>query len=196
MIALIQGKVVSCDGQEALILTSSGLGYSLAISPSAAKMCVVGGEVVLETFLVVKEDALDLYGFASVLEKKLFKNFVSVSGVGPKTALHLFALGSVEEIVLAVGRGDTEFLTKVSGIGKKTAERIVVELREKMQKEQIASGGKVSVSNKENSSANDAMEGLITLGYTALQARETLQKIEVEGKASEQLLREALRIIK
>ena len=196
MSALIQGKVVSCSGQEALILTASGLGYSLLVSPSAVQMCVVGNEISLETHLVVKEDALDLYGFSSMLEKKLFKNFVSVSGVGPKTAMHLFSLGSVEEIVLAVGRGDTEFLTKVSGIGKKTAERIVVELREKMQKEQLASGTKVSSANKENSSANDAMEGLITLGYTPLQARETLQQIVTDGKTSEQLLREALRIIK
>lgn len=195
MIALIQGKVVSCVGSEALILTNSGLGYSLLVSPAAAQICIVGNEVTLETHLVVKEDALDLYGFANVLEKKLFKNFVSVSGVGPKTAMHLFSLGNVEEIVLAVGRGDTDFLTKVSGIGKKTAERIVVELREKMQKEQTAYG-KVSLSETQSGSVNDALEGLITLGYTVLQARETLKKIETEGKTSEQLLREALRIIK
>lgn len=195
MIALIQGKVVSCVGSEALILTNSGLGYSLLVSPAAAQICIVGNEVTLETHLVVKEDVLDLYGFANVLEKKLFKNFVSVSGVGPKTAMHLFSLGNVEEIVLAVGRGDTDFLTKVSGIGKKTAERIVVELREKMQKEQTAYG-KVSLSETQSGSVNDALEGLITLGYTVLQARETLKKIETEGKTSEQLLREALRIIK
>lgn len=195
MIALIQGKVVSCIGSEALILTNSGLAYSLLVSPAAAQICIVGNEVALETHLVVKEDALDLYGFANVLEKKLFKNFVSVSGVGPKTAMHLFSLGNVEEIVLAVGRGDTDFLTKVSGIGKKTAERIVVELREKMQKEQTAYG-KVSLAETQSGSVNDALEGLITLGYTVLQARETLKKIETDGKTSEQLLREALRIIK
>lgn len=195
MIALIQGKVVRCAGQEALILTNSGLGYSLLVSPGAAQICVVGSEVNLETHLVVKEDALDLYGFANVSEKKLFKNFMSVSGVGPKTAMHLFSLGSVEEIVLAVGRGDMDFLTKVSGIGKKTAERIVVELREKMQKEQAVYGN-VSLRESESGSVNDALEGLITLGYTVLQARETLKKIVTEGKTSEQLLREALRIIK
>lgn len=195
MIALIQGKVTSCVGSEAVIMTASGFGYSLLVSPSAAQICVIGNEVILETHLVVKEDALDLYGFANVSEKKLFKNFVSVSGVGPKTAMHLFSLGSVEEIALAVGRGDTDFLTKVSGIGKKTAERIVVELREKMQKQQTEFG-KVSLSETQSGSVNDALEGLITLGYTVLQARETLKKIETDGKTSEQLLREALRIIK
>lgn len=195
MIALIQGRVVSCVGQDALILTNSGIGYSLLVSPSASKICVVGNEVNLETHLVVKEDALDLYGFVNISEKKLFKNFVSVSGVGPKTAMHLFSLGSVEEIVLAVGRGDADFLTKVSGIGKKTAERIIVELREKMQKEQMAYG-KATLSEPASGSVNDALEGLITLGYTPLQARETLQKIETDGKTSEQLLREALQNIK
>lgn len=193
--AFISGKVLSNNGNEAVILTAGGMGYSLVLSPSAASLCLVGNEVNVETYLVVKEDALDLYGFGNSSEKKLFKNFVSVSGVGPKTAMHLFSLGSVEEIVLAVGRGDIDFLTKVSGIGKKTAERIVVELREKMQKDQTAYG-KISLTENVSSSVNDAIEGLITLGYTPLQARETLKKIETENKTSEQLLKEALRIIR
>jgi Holliday junction DNA helicase RuvA len=194
MIAQISGKVASNNGLEAVIMTAGGVGYRVMVSPSAAKLCVVGNEIVLDTYLVVREEVLDLFGFANISEKKLFKNFVSVSGVGPKTALHLLSLGSVEEIVLAVGRGDVDFLTKVSGIGKKTAERIVVELREKMNKEQtiVDKGGTL----KESGSINDALEGLITLGYSALQAREVLKKIDVNGKSSEQLLREALRIIK
>lgn len=194
MIAQISGKVVSNNGLETVIMTTGGVGYRVMVSPSAAKLCVVGNEIVLDTYLVVREDVLDLFGFANISEKKLFKNFVSVSGVGPKTALHLLSLGSVEEIVLAVGRGDVDFLTKVSGIGKKTAERIVVELREKMNKEQNISGRGAVAS--ESGEVNDALEGLITLGYSALQARETLKKIDTNGKTSEQLLREALRIIK
>jgi len=194
MIAQISGKVISNNGLEAVILTAGGVGYNIVLSPSAATFCLIGNEVNLETYLVVKEDALDLYGFGNSSEKKLFKNFVSVSGVGPKTAMHLFALGSVEEIALAVGRGDIDFLTKVSGIGKKTAERIVVELREKMNKEQgmIEKGAP----SKESGSVNDALDGLITLGYSALQAREVLKKIDTAGKSSEQLLREALQKIK
>lgn len=194
MIAQISGEVVRNNGLETVIMTTGGVGYRVMVSPSAAKLCVVGNEIVLDTYLVVREDVLDLFGFANISEKKLFKNFVSVSGVGPKTALHLLSLGSVEEIVLAVGRGDVDFLTKVSGIGKKTAERIVVELREKMNKEQNISGRGAVAS--ESGEVNDALEGLITLGYSALQARETLKKIDTNGKTSEQLLREALRIIK
>ena len=194
MIALISGKVVSNNGFETVILTVGGVGYRVMISPGAANLCLVGNEVSLETYLVVREDVLDLFGFANELEKKLFKNFVSVSGVGPKTALHLLSLGSVAEIALAIGRGDLEYLTKVSGIGKKTAERIVVELREKMSKEQKNFGADLVSDN--NAAVNDAVEGLITLGYSVLQAREVVKQIEVKNKTSEQLLREALQKIR
>ncbi len=194
MIALINGKVVSNNGFEAVILTAGGVGYRVMVSPSAMNLCTVGSEVSLETYLVVREDVLDLFGFANDLEKKLFKNFVSVSGVGPKTALHLLSLGSVAEIALAIGRGDLEYLTKVSGIGKKTAERIVVELREKMSKEQ-KSFGEVIVGG-DNQAVTDATEGLITLGYSAMQARDVIKQLDVKNKTSEQLLREALQKIR
>ncbi|MFA6424084.1 MAG: Holliday junction branch migration protein RuvA [Candidatus Magasanikbacteria bacterium] len=194
MIALINGKVVINSGLEVVIMTAGGVGYRVMVSPEASKVCQVGNEVSLDTYLVVREDVLDLFGFANDLEKKLFKNFVSVSGVGPKTALHLLSLGSVEETALAIGRGDLEYLTKVSGIGKKTAERIIVELREKLAKEQKNSGKDYVESD--NAIVNDVVEGLITLGYTALQAREVIKKIEVKGKKTEQLFKEALRKIK
>lgn len=194
MIALINGKVVNNSGSEVIIMTAGGVGYRVMVSPGAANLCVVGNEVNVETYLVVREDVLDLFGFANNSEKKLFKNFVSVSGVGPKTALHLLSLGSVAEIALAIGRGDLEYLTKVSGIGKKTAERIVVELREKMSKEQ-KSFGEVTVGS-ESAAVTDAIEALITLGYSALQAREVVKQIEVKNKTSEQLLREALQKIR
>lgn len=193
MISLINGKVVGNSGSEVIVMTPGGVGYRVMVSPGASKLCIIGSEVILDTFLVVREDVLELFGFASDSEKKLFKNFVSVSGVGPKTALHLLDLGSVEEIALAIGRGDVEFLTKVSGIGKKTAERIVLELREKMVKEQKTFGTENVV---HSSTETDVIEGLMTLGYSPLQARETVKKLEAVGKTSEQLLREALRIIK
>lgn len=194
MIAQISGKVINNNGLEVVIMTAGGVGYRVMVSPNASKLCVLGNEINLETYLVVREDVLDLFGFANNSEKKLFKNFVSVSGVGPKTALHLLSLGSVEEIALAIGRGDLEYLTKVSGIGKKTAERIVVELREKMSKEQKSFGAEYISSD--NVAINDAVEALITLGYSAMQAREVVKKIDTTNKTSEQLLREALQKIR
>ncbi len=175
-------------------MTPGGVGYRVMSSPNASKRCEVGSEVMLDTYLVVREDVLELFGFASKEEKALFKNFLSVSGVGPKTALHLLSLGTAEEITLAVGRGDIEYLTKVSGIGKKTAERVVVELREKMRESRIMNHelGDANVSD----AVGDVVDALVTLGYSLQQAREVMKKINASGKNSEQLLREALRMIK
>lgn len=193
MISLITGKVMTKSESEAVLMTAGGVGYRIKTSPAALSSLTVGSEATLNTFLAVREDAMELFGFASVAEKCLFQNFRSVSGIGPKTALHLLSLGSVEEITLAVGRGDVDYLTKVSGIGKKTAERIVLELREKL-KNQMGTGttGMPAVSD----ALSDVIDGLITLGYSALEAREAAKKLDAKGKTSEQLLREALRAIK
>lgn len=193
MISLIQGKVLSNKNGELTVLTAGGVGYRLLVSPSVAKSTLVGSDATIETYLSVKEDALDLFGFASLAEKELFKNFLSVSGVGPKTALHLLELGSVEEITLAIGRGDVEYLTKVSGIGKKTAERIVVDLKSKVAKGISDAGGAALPATDAQS---DVIDALVTLGYSVLQAREVVKKLDATGKNSEQLLREALKNIK
>lgn len=193
MIALLQGTIISKFDNEMVIMTGGGVGYKLLVSPNAFNLATVGKEVILETYLVVKEDALDLYGFANSSEKALFKNFLSVNGVGPKTALHLLALGSVEETIMAIGRGDVEYLTKVSGIGKKTAERIVVDLKSKVAKGLKESGISIPVIND---AISDVIDGLVTLGYSVLQARDVVNRLDTKGKNSEQLLREALRSIR
>ena len=172
-------------------MTSGGVGYRVLASPNAAQMCSVGYDVTLEVYLSVKEDALDLFGFAGPAERELFKNFLTVSGIGPKTALHLLSLGSVEEITLAIGRGDIEYLTKVSGIGRKTAERIIVELKSKVAKDMQDAGVVI-----QSDALTDVIDGLVTLGYSVLQARDAVKKLDPNGKTSEQLLREALRVIK
>ncbi len=195
MISLIQGKVISKTLNELVVMTSGGVGYRLRTSPSASVLATVGSEICLETYLAVKEDAMDLFGFGSVAEKELFKSFLTVSGVGPKTALHLLELGGVEEISLAIVRSDLDYLTKVSGIGKKTAERIVVELKNKLKESRTlgtaAAAGKHVVSGLE-----DVADALETLGYSSAQAREVIKKLDADGKTSEQLLREALQRIK
>ncbi len=193
MIALLQGKVVTNNQIEVVLMTAGGVGYKILVSPRAAERCSVGTEAQLETYLVVREDALELFGFENVRERELFKHFLSVSGVGPKTALHLLALGSVEEITRAVGRGDVAYLTKVSGIGKKTAERIVVDLKTKLM-------GTESFENTTPGdlpdNVGDVIDGLIALGYSAGEAREVVKNLDSKGKTSEQLLKEALQRIK
>ena len=192
MISLIQGKVVGKNNNELVVMTAGGVGYRIMVSPAALALAPAGNEIILNTYLVVKEDSHSLYGFANLAEKELFKNFLSVSGVGPKTALHLLELGSVEETTLAIGRSDVDYLTKVSGIGKKTAERIVVELKNKVAKGVSEAGVKMPAGDI----MSDVIDALVTLGYSALQARDVVKRIDATGKNSEQLLREALQRIK
>ena len=190
MISLIQGKIISNNGAEIVILTAGGVGYKLAVNPMRASDWPVGSEATVLTYLVVREEVLDLYGFANEQERRLFLNFVSISGIGPKTALHLLSLGTVEEISAAIGRGDVAYLTKVSGVGKKTAERMVVELRDKI------SAGVSGLPMEGGDILSDVVEGLVSLGYSQSEAREVVKNLKVEGKTSEQLLKEALQKIK
>lgn len=192
MISLLHGTIVSKNNREIVLMTSGGVGYRILVSPSVLVSGKVGDELTIQTHLSVKEDAMDLFGFVSVAEKELFKNFLTVSGVGPKTALHLLELGSVEEITLAIGRSDVEYLTKVSGIGRKTAERIVVDLKSKVAKGMSEAGVQIVRTD----AMSDVIDALVTLGYSALQARDVVKNIDMAGKSSEQLLREALQRIK
>ncbi len=193
MISLLQGKIIANNQVEVVLLTSGGVGYKILISLRAAEKCSVGNDVLLETYLVVREDALELFGFENARERELFKHFLSVSGVGPKTALHLLALGSVDDITRAVGRGDVAYLTKVSGIGKKTAERIVVDLKAKLTGVESFDNA-VLADTPDN--VGDVIDGLIALGYSAGEAREVAKGLDSKGKTSEQLLKEALQRIK
>ena len=190
MISLLQGTVVGSRNGCLTILTSGGVGYAVAATAGALAQAVVGSVITLDTYLVVKEDALDLYGFASGDEKQFFELLISVSGVGPKTALNILALGAVADIASAIGRGDVAYLTKVSGIGKKTAERLVVELRAKLSQSAFLGGtGTVGATT---SVVQDVIAGLEALGYSAIEVREIIETLDTAGKTSEQVLREAL----
>lgn len=193
MISLIFGKIVSNTGTEVVAMTAGGVGYKIAVCPSAAQKWPVGKEAEILTFLVVREDAMDLYGFASEKERALFLQFLSVSGIGPKSALHILGLGSVDEIAGAIGRGDVEYLTRVSGVGKKTAERVVMELKNKVgalgEKDSARLGGA-------GDALGDVVKALLGLGYSASEARAAVKGLDAAGKGSEQLLKEALREMK
>ena len=167
MISFLKGKVIANTGAEIVLLTSGGVGYKVTINLANAKLWPVGAEVEIEAYLAVREDALDLYGFANAEERGLFKHFLSVSGIGPKTALHLLSLGSAVEIKSAIGRGDLDYLTRVSGIGKKIAERIVMELKSKLASAEIGLPG--------DGVLGDVVSGLMSLGYTAAEAREVVK---------------------
>lgn len=174
---------------EVELMTASGVGYLIHASFSGLKKWTVGAELEILTYMSVRENAIDLFGFTTQPEKDLFLKLIEVSGVGPKTALHILSLGSVDEIAGAIGRADLTYLTKVSGIGKKTAERIIVELKNK-----LGSGGADDwLGADANTPSADAVAGLVALGYGEQEARQAIHKLDRTGLSSEQLLKEALK---
>ena len=189
MISVVTGTILAKNANTLTVLTSGGVGYEIMINMSSAKALQTGEQATVLTYLAVRENALELYGFANTQEKSLFEKFLLVSGIGPKTALHLLSLGTVQEISTAISRGDLTYLTKVSGIGRKTAERILVELKSKMASDATGLG-------EFDGALADVIEGLGALGYSVAEARDAVKDLDVMDKTSEQLLKEALQRIK
>jgi len=150
----------------------------------------VGQDAELYTYLKVSEQAHDLYGFATKDEKAFFELLLSVKGVGPKGALNILSLGSIANIQDAIARADIGYLTQVSGLGKKTAERMCVELKSKVGKV-----SKAGVPGSDSGVLGDVVEGLAAMGYTKEEAREAVQHLDATNKKAEALLREALSLL-
>ncbi|MBU2542556.1 Holliday junction branch migration protein RuvA [Patescibacteria group bacterium] len=191
MISFIQGKIINKKENSLTVLTAGWVGYEVSLPASAKAMAgkQVGDEVGLHTYLRVSENAMDLFGFETVEEKEFFELLISVNGVGPKSALNILGLGSMDEIQNAISRSDVDYLTKVSGIGKRTAERITVELKNKIKDQGIRS----KEQTKDGGVMGDAIDGLVSLGYSKEEARLVVRDLDVGEKTGEQLLREALK---
>jgi holliday junction DNA helicase RuvA len=188
MIALVSGTVAVRRGDH-VVVDTGGVGYRLAVSAETLrKVPAVGRDVILHTHLVVRDDALALYGFATEEERSLFLMLLGVQSVGPKVALAVLSGGPPRDLLKAVAAGDTARLQAVPGIGKRTAERIVVELREKVD-------GAVPAAEITITRADDprsiAREGLIGLGYSPSEADELLE--QADGERPEDLIAGALR---
>ncbi|MBI2023293.1 Holliday junction branch migration protein RuvA [Candidatus Giovannonibacteria bacterium] len=185
MIGHLEGEILF-KGEKYIILDVGGVGYKV-FTNSSAKGLELKSKVKLWTHLNVKEDALDLYGFANKSELEFFELLISISGIGPKSALGVLALAPVDILKRAIGAGDTSYLTKVSGIGRKMSEKIVLELKDKMGYGKVSDGGE---GLKEDA---DILDALLSLGYTQRDAREMIQKIPAEILGREKRLKEALK---
>lgn len=201
MIAFIKGVVLEKNLTE-VIVDVSGVGYRVALSLlSLARLPDVGQPVSLRIRTVVREDALDLYGFLSKPEEELFLLLTSVSHVGPKLAINVLSGLEVEQLTEAIGKGDVARLTKIHGVGKKTAERLVLELKEKVKLlvlEGTPSAGK-SKPAKAPSALNDLISALVNLGYKEAQAEAAAQIAEERAGAEapfEALFRESLKSLR
>jgi Holliday junction DNA helicase RuvA len=190
MIAMLRGEVAE-RGVEHVTLMCGGVGYRLAVSSQTlAGVGPVGREATLHTHLIVRDDALVLVGFAAEAERDLFLLLVGVQAVGPKLALAVLGGGPVGTVLGAIAAGDVRFFQAVPGIGKRTAERIIVELREKVG---VALGEGIVVrrTSPEDAPRELAREGLLELGFAPPEAERLLA--DVAGETAEEVLAAALR---
>jgi holliday junction DNA helicase RuvA len=192
MIALLRGEVAIRRADHVVVLCG-GVGYRAAVSGETLRhVPAVGGEIALHTHLVVREDALLLHGFHSEQERDLFLLLLSVQAVGPRVALAVLSSGPPRELLAAIAAADARRFQSVPGIGKRTAERIIVELREKVGVgDQADASRPCSPGADAQSPRRLAHEGLVTLGYSALEADDLLR--EVSGDSAEELISAALR---
>jgi holliday junction DNA helicase RuvA len=189
MIAAVRGEVL-VRRPDHVVIDAGGVGYRLTVSAETLKSVpATGREGFLHAELIARDDSLSLYGFASEEERDLFRELISVSGVGPKVAIAVLGGGSSRELLRAIAAGDAKRFQAVPGIGKRTAERIIVELREKVAgdlEEAIASGAENGGDPR-----SLARDGLVNLGYSPAEAEQLLG--EDGGEEPEELIAAALR---
>lgn len=190
MIALVSGEVAWRSEEEVILNTSGGVGYRLAVSSQTlAGVPAVGQPATLHAHLVSRDDSIALFGFATEEERELFMMLLAVQGVGPKVALAVLGGGSTRELAGALAAGDTARLQAVPGVGKRTAERIVVELREKAAGLEGA-GDEIRVS-RASDPRTVARDGLVELGFSVQEA-DALSG-SADGETAEEILQSALR---
>jgi holliday junction DNA helicase RuvA len=190
VIALVAGEVAVRRPDHVVVETAGGVGYRLSVSSETLRhVPAVGRPVSLHAHLVVRDDALQLYGFATEEERDLFLLLIGVQSVGPKVALAVLSGGTPRDLIAALAAGDAARLQAVPGIGKRTAERIVVELREKVGVE-TALEPAITVTRGDDP-RHVAREGLLELGFAPAEAQALLEG--AEGQTAEELLASALR---
>ena len=198
MIAYLRGKVLTTT-LETAILDVNGVGYEVYCSGGAFKKLTVGAVGELHTYLQVKEDGITLFGFADPKEKELFLKLITVSGVGPKMGISILAAMSAEDFAYAIATADVKGLSKVKGLGKKTAEKIVLELHGKISAAEVlgASGEAVGEVSQPMAKATpqeeEAITALMGLGFTRNESAQAVKKARDNGaKTVEEIIMKAL----
>lgn len=196
MIGRINGKIIEKQPPQ-LLVDVQGVGYEINSSMSTFYQLPNLGEVVtLHIHMVVREDAQLLYGFASLSERGLFRTLIKINGVGPKLALTILSGMNSDEFIACVQDSDTAALVRLPGVGKKTAERLIVELRDKLKDQQIDTGSSANVgvvaASVSSSPVSDAVSALVALGYKASEASRMVRVVETNDLGTEEIIRLSL----
>jgi Holliday junction DNA helicase RuvA len=192
MIAHLRGRLLAKHPNQAIV-EAARVGYDVTITvPTFSDLPAVGNEVSLHIHTHVREDQIALYGFLRPSEKLLFEKLISVSGIGPKLAITILSGMAAEEMVSAIRGNDVARLTRIPGIGKKTAERMVLELRDKMPQQLAGEAVPVQVLS---SMEEDVLSALMNLGYQRAAAEKSLASIGKNGGSFEKMFREAMGVL-
>ena len=196
MIGFLRGKLVF-KAPPLLVLDVNGVGYEVeAPMTTFYNLPAIGAEIILHTHLVVREDAHILFGFSTEDDRSMFRTLIKVNGVGPKLALTILSGQSAEEFHRCIHNNDTQALVRLPGVGKKTAERLIIEMRDRLPDLSSDSAGLSATGIDKivplNNPKQEAISALCSLGYKPLDASKMVQNISAEGKSCEDIIRLAL----
>ncbi|HEY5588643.1 MAG TPA: Holliday junction branch migration protein RuvA [Candidatus Paceibacterota bacterium] len=189
MIARIEGIIVHI-ADKYIIVDVSGVGYKLSVTSDSIASSILGEHSSFWVHTAVRENSIDLYGFKSINEMSFFELLLDVSGIGPRSALSILTIAPIDTLKRAIATGDTGYLNKVSGIGKKTAEKIIIELRDKLQ-DYKNEGDTPGLLRDES----DIIEALKSLGYSQNEARDALKQVPYDIVGTNARIKEALRVL-
>jgi Holliday junction DNA helicase RuvA len=187
MIGSLSGKIIHKE-LNSFIVDVRGIGYKIFVPLEVALAGEENSEIFLWTYLAVRESSLDLFGFSDRESLEVFELLITISGIGPKSALNILNVASPEILRQAVANEDTSYLTRVSGIGKKSAEKIILGLKDKIK---FTSDDK----NLDTRSEGDALEALVSLGYTDRDARDALKKVSKDIEGASERVKQALKLL-
>lgn len=195
MFAYIKGSLEEVYSNK-VVVDVGGIGYEIIVPSSLiSKLPEQGSIVKLYTYFNVREDAQELYGFYGKEDKNIFEKLITVSGIGPKVAIGLLSALSASQLAAAIVTGDIKTLCTAPGIGKKTAQRIVLELKEKIDKEEIAQRSEVEIPSTANDNSHEVVQALIALGYKSSEAMEAIASIEDKNQDVSTLIRLCLKAL-
>lgn len=198
MISYVRGKLAVIE-EEKVIVDVNGIGYGVYMpGQSIGLLPTIGEEVCLHTYLNVREDAMQLFGFLTREDLQVFKLLIGVSGIGPKGGLNILSQLSPDELRFAVLANDAKTIASTPGIGKKTAEKLIIELKDKFNVEDILTKSSTSepqatVSNSVNEAQAEAIQVLVEWGYSSSEAMRAVKQVSAEGDTVEEILKQALK---
>ena len=189
MIGYLNGQIALLD-RPFIIIDVNGVGYRVLVSDHVYQKLSLEQKIKIYTFTYVREDALDLFGFLEAEDLRLFENLLTVSGIGPKTALNIFSFGERKDIIEAIVKGDVSFFTSVPRLGTKNAQKIIIELKSKMGSDHdLDLSGKDALENKE------VIQALKQFGFTTAESQKALREIKTEGLSLDEKIKLTLKAL-